>query len=241
VAALAEVPTLVDDPPEIDTGLWSAEELETVAALCEAADADAARWKLGDYLLSKVPVGRLRGSKTGAHERLVELAAHVDWSVTHLRAVRDTAASWPPETRVAAAPFYVHDRFRDGGAAKAHWRRDVLVGLPRGARGRITEKALAHWREEHGDAHRGSEHRPRQPAAVAERTAADLPAEIVDLLHRANELLEDAGRLRLDGAQESRVRWALDRFVCAISELGEALRGKQGRPAEFGRADDAPR
>jgi hypothetical protein len=189
---------------------WSAAEIETVAGLLHAANADAEHWALGDHLAALVPVG-IRGRKTGTGRKLAELARLVDVSHRHLRGIRDTARDWPPDTRVSAAPFHVHSAFRDGGRDRAPWRRDRLLEMERHA-GKITAKSLRRWRRA-----QGGEHAP----VSTRRRASDS-----ELARRVEELLEDVDRLMREGGPEELlgpVRDDLDALVGHVERLERVL------------------
>lgn len=150
VAALAKSAPPLTAPPPLELvatsgGAWTPEEIAHVTSLVSAAHADREHWLLGDWLAAHVPVG-IRGRKTGTGRTLGELARRVGVSHNHLRSIRDTAHSWPPETRVPAAPFHVHGAFRDGGRDRAWLRLTGLaapvVALEASVLGRVIHVAL---------------------------------------------------------------------------------------------------
>jgi hypothetical protein len=156
----------------------------------------------------------VRGRKTGGHGRLVELAGHVEWSVVHLRAVRDTAHAWPVETRVPCAGFHVHAAFRDGGPDRAGWRRQQLLGMERGPRGRVTEAALRAWRVEHS-----------QRRDTRSRPVVEIPA-FADVLERIDGLVNDIDTLvRADARPDlwQPVRAHLDSLTGEVERIAVAL------------------
>jgi hypothetical protein len=214
--------------PLDDIGSWSSEDVAEVARLIDRIDgADASRWELGDFLCQRCPVGDMPGRKTGTGPRLAELAERVGISVSHLRGLRDTSWSWPPETRVPAAAHYVHSAFRDRGREWAPWRRDQLLGMEHNVRGRVTSTALRRWRKEQEPTRtRGPEHRPRAARVPMPLVpAADLPDAVRELIGRCNVAIEDAGRLQLHGDLPLRVTSSLDRLCVAIADVRAALAG----------------
>jgi hypothetical protein len=219
--ALAEAPPLA----VVDAaGTWTAAELEECVELCERADADAARWALGDWLLAKVPVRPVAGRKTGGHRKMRELAVRVGWSTVHLRGVRDTAYSWPPETRVPAARFYIHDRFRDGGPERAAWRRERLLSTDRGPRGRVTEEALRRWRTaRQDDVTPTPTATPAPRSMLGTKARPDVPPAVLDLLQRCDRLIENTGILIVSDVLPTECRPSLDSLIAALNGVGEAL------------------
>ena len=247
MAALMEavdLETLTVDKPsafsvvQADSGAWTDAEVAEIAKLFAKADGDDARWQLSDLLVAKVPVGEVRGRKTGAHAALAELAERVGVSLAQIRAHRDTAHAWPPSARVDCAAWYVHAEFRDGGAVRAEWRREVLVGLERNPAGRITATALRRWRDEHDqwrDKRGRSTSRPVREAPVrrvpVDRPWADVAPEVARAGHEADRLLADVDALLIADAIPATVRVAMDALVAALTLLGDSLAGKMPKPA----------
>jgi hypothetical protein len=92
------------------TAPTSAEYPHTLAAVT-AMQAGADQWVLADALLKEVGVGEPRVKFHAVNEALVRAglkAKHVD----SLRFARDTAAAWPPHTRITGVSFTAHRELR---------------------------------------------------------------------------------------------------------------------------------
>jgi hypothetical protein len=184
VAALTSEAPPAPAPPALElvpAHGWTGAEIEEAAALVESTDAGPAKWRLGDWLAARVPVGE-RHRKTGTGRTLAALTQLVGVSHSYLRQLRDTAHHWPAETRVPAAPFHVHSAFRDGGRERARWRRDQLLTMERYA-GKITAKSLRRWREAH------AEHVPSRGARQAPIRQTELAEEIDALVGKVDRAI----------------------------------------------------
>ena len=235
MAATLEVPTLVDDPPQVDVGSWTAREIQEAERLARAASADRARWAFSDWLLDRLP-WQSTGVNSGAYQRIDELSEIVGWSSERLRELRATAYAWPPATRLLEdAGFDAHSAFRRGGPAAAETRRAQLLDLPRGQTGRISHSAVRELRR-YAPGQRPRVTVPRRPPITAE----DAPAEVVELLRDCEALLRRADELLRSGVLPAVVTRALDQLIGPLETLAGALNGKHAPPAHVRNAD-APR
>jgi hypothetical protein len=76
-----------------------------------------------------------------------------------------------------------HLKYYDGGPAKAAWRRDVLLSLPRDRWGRVTSGALREWRQaQAGERAHASSPRPT-------REELELAAEIDAFMGKIDRLM----------------------------------------------------
>jgi hypothetical protein len=140
----APVPTLTLVERE-NPGDWTDDEIAQAVELATAAA--RALWNLGDWLLAKCPMGDTR-RPSGVRERLAQLAGPTGISTSRLLALRDIAYCWPPETRLPDVSIDVHGAHRVGGPAIALERRQELLALPRGPRGKLTIATVTEWRRE---------------------------------------------------------------------------------------------
>jgi len=120
-------------------------------------------------LAARAPADGRPWHRTGSLVRLAELAAVLDVAPGYLHACGRTARSWPPATRVPAASWDCHLKFCDGGPAKAEWRRDILLSLPRDRSRRVTSGGLRAWRRAQASEHAATSTRAYQPRARARR------------------------------------------------------------------------
>ena len=213
--ALAEAPAALVPGPQDHAGDWSTEDVETYAGLLEAIDADEAHYLAGDWLLSREPMAP-PDQRTGSHGRINELARRVGRSGSYLRQLRTVSYAWPREYRPSIASWHVCRIYTDGGPERAPLRlRQLEEEVARGPRGRVTVDTFREWRQEHPG--------PRT-IVVGKHTAPEgSPPEVIELVQRCDNLLEDTGRLVTADVLPTSCRPSLDALIAAIHGVAEAL------------------